>query len=203
MNFPDTIFSKLLCFLKPEAPKCNDIRKSKSITNLKIKNFNNKRNYYDCIVLRHVDTKNINNKNNYFCTGRTVKEITNYFENIAKVQNDNTKRGDTSNCNIYNSRVDISMLGSAKSHSILQGLKPRIPQNVLTSAPFSFARKSNYLKCEINLQTVWKQALLNGKSLYFKPYCIHHKKHNRQVFNLKESLKTSFVAGILMLQYVI
>ncbi|XP_038211241.1 uncharacterized protein LOC119831791 [Zerene cesonia] len=123
------------------------------------------------------------------CEGKTVKEIANHFEKIAQYRSDIEERLAAPPSRSRNASVRQSIT------------EPNIsfpPRN----SPFVFARKPNYLRCDINLHAVWKHAVLHGNSLYFKRSSVQSRKGARNAFGVRESLRSSFVACVLLLQYV-
>lgn len=156
------------------------------------------------LLLKSSKDMSKSNINKTTCTGRTVKEITQYFENISR-RNSSTKFN-IGNESYLCSDGSNTLKNISNTGSIFNVSKSNIPyQNVYKNSPFTFARKSNLLRCDINLHVMWKHAmLLNGKSFYFKrsnlPQC---KKNSRNPFNMRETLRSSLMAGILMLQYII
>ena len=81
---------------------------------------------------------------------------------------------------------------------ILSVMKP-----ILSTSPFTFKRKSNSIQCDINLYVMWRQAMFQKNFYLKKTNLVQSKRSSRSQFNVRESLRASVKAGILMLQYVI
>lgn len=125
--------------------------------------------------------------NNNVYNRRTVKEITEYFENISKMKPD--------------IRSERYAFREADSLQILQPInKKNLPyKTIIEGSSLNFARKSNSLCCHINLNSTW-----NGKSVYVKKFnSLQYRRNSKSSFNVRESIRASLVAGILMLQYIL
>lgn len=120
------------------------------------------------------------------CIGKTVKEMTVYFENISKSSN-------------------IENIDPAKLKTQLTINQNAIPMFRKSNIPCNRARtpilsNRNSMRKDLNLHSVWKDSMLYGK-------CIYSKKNEVSRSNLmdtiKHSLKSSFLNCVLMLQYII
>lgn len=119
--------------------------------------------------------------------GRSVKEITDYFENISKAPSDK------------------SSYRSLNADTIRY-----IKKSPITSLPrlsFSSGVRKNILirKCyaKDNLHWVWKDAVLQGRSAFSKKSPIDQSNKGTNVLsNIRDSLRSSFVTCFLMLQYI-
>lgn len=156
------------------------------------------------LLLKSSKDMSKSNINKTTCTGRTVKEITQYFEDICR-RNSSNKFNIGNESNLC-SDVSNTLKNFSNTGSIFYVSKSNIAYpNIYKKCPLSFARKSNLLRCDINLHVMWKRAmLLHGKNFDFKrsniPQC---KKNPRNPFNMRETLRSGLMAGILMLQYII
>lgn len=169
----------------------------------------NPQNSFIPVYKKPLDEKNVNvtinvlkkayniqkNENNYNTESarRTVREITDYFESISK----SNSNSDFKACGENIPKTKLSNT-PCKSNPIFSVIKPNF-----ANSPFIFTRKSNSVQCDINLSLMWRHAMFQSKHLYKKSNLVQSKKSPRSPFSVRESLRASFMAGILMLQYVI
>lgn len=164
-------------------------KKSKEQNNAKLKIFCTKRKLQHLIAhLKSFDQNTTNTKEDA-CTGRTVKEITDYFENITK----NNPRIRLESQKTYAQNWDTSF-DYKKRNSI-----PSLPK---TSFPYTHLKKTKTSsnQRELNLHSIWKEKILQTKSVHYKSEVLEAK---NVLSSIRESVRSSFVCGMLMLHYIL
>ncbi|XP_061384195.1 protein bicaudal D isoform X1 [Danaus plexippus] len=168
---------------QPEPPSYPFLRATNFLTN-QMKRF--KLINIDSINIERMESKRFhgyppqaNRDCQLVCNERSVKGITNFFENIARVHRNQSETKDE--CS------DIT----------------RITPFLCKRAPFNVENKATSLPCDFNLHVAWRHSVLHGKNFYFKKANLaQNMKDSKNVFNVRESLRASVVAGITMLQYI-
>lgn len=123
----------------------------------------------------------------YASTGRSVKDITNYFEHISKGhQPDDLKSFNYNKADAWSPNRGFEKFNLSRS---------RIPS---LEKPTLSIRKSSPKNA--NLHSVWTNAMLQGQSMYCRNAV---RSANANVFsNVRDSLRTSLVTCVLLLQYI-
>lgn len=183
-----------ISILKPRSLTTTSLKRLRE-SNLHTKILYSKRRFQSLTEhLKDLERIAHNDADDNICRRRTVKEITEYFENISKMKPDITSKA-------YAFRTVDSLQISQpidKKNTISSG--PYLPYHTtIGGSSFNFARKTNSLCCHINLNSTW-----NLKSVYLKKFnTLQFKRNAKNSFNVRESLRASLVAGILMLQYIL
>lgn len=127
------------------------------------------------IKVKSLDLAQLNLQDNRQCAGKSVKEITDYFENISKFDK-----------KLVN--YDLK-----KNNPITVIPKP----NILYIYPRK--KRSN----ASNLQSVW-QGFMMQRNFYYKGVKENNALNGAKVLNtVRESLRSSFVTCFLMLQHIL
>lgn len=117
------------------------------------------------------------------CVGKTVKEMTVYFENMSKSSNIENIDPKTLKKQLTINQSSIPMFRN--STNLCNG--PKIPT----------LKNRNSLKKDLNLHSVWKDSKLYSKSIYRSEVS-----RSNLMETIKNTLKSSLLNCMLVLQYI-
>lgn len=182
------------CKYKSPNPSC--AKKIKEHNNAKIKIAETKKKLHHLISQLKSFDKCLGDAKSSVCTGRTVKEITDYFENISK--NESNMKHDSQVTSSKDS-WDTKSLPYEKNNSI--------PTLSKTTFPYSHVKKNmmskKFNQRDLNLHLMWKEKL-QAKSLHYKQSEVRSVvcKGDNMLSSIRDSVKASFISCVLMLQYI-
>lgn len=123
--------------------------------------------------VKSLDLEQFNLRDDAQCSGKTVKEITDYFENISK----------------YNKKL------------VHYDLKKRNPITNIPKPNIPYPRKKRCDAS--NLQTIWRDWMMQRNFYYKGDNDNNALKCTNVLHTVRESLRTSFVTCFMMLQYIL
>lgn len=153
----------------------NPVKKAKDQNNAKTKMADTRRKLNTLMVqLKSLNLEQFKLNNDRQCAGKTVREMTDYFENISKCD----KRGWVS-CDLK------------KNNPITSIPKPSIP--------YPRKKRSN----TTNLQFVWRDLMMQ-RNFYYKSITDSNAlKATNVLHTVRDSLRNSLMTCFMMLQYII
>ncbi|KAH9633224.1 hypothetical protein HF086_017779 [Spodoptera exigua] len=173
-------------YSKSRVPYYTPIKKQKEQNNCKLKIADTKRKLHNLIAhLQSLEPETGNDDDDH--PPRSVKEITDYFENMTKL---------SQNCDSNFNQNDPSLDNWNKKNN-LRTKNPFAPFPNTTN-PF---HNPNVLTNRMNLHSVWKNTMLHG-NVYCKNIP-NQRGSNTLTAGIKTSLKSSLVTCVMMLQYII
>ena len=137
-------------------------------------------------LIYHLQSLEIEPNRKETSSTRSVKEITNFFENISKA--DSTKES------LEKWNNDTNYLNKGSTIPFPNSLPFHNPGNMI--------HKNTKIANTVNFHSVWRSTVLNGGNAYCKntPY---QKSDATTPSGIKTSLRTSLVSCVMMLQYII
>lgn len=160
------------------------MKKLKEQTNIKLKMADTRKRLYNFIS--KIQSFDANNSNHNYCNGRTVKEMTVYFENMSKL---------SSNVDLDPSKIKTQLTITQKPIPMFR--KSTIP---CMRSKTPILRNYNSARKDLNLHSVWKDSKLYGKSIYSETSDVSR---SNLMGTLKHTLKSSLLNCVLMLQYIV
>lgn len=177
-----------------KGPLYGPSKKVKEQNNAHIKISESRRKLQHLIAHLKSFDKNVGCAKSDVCSGRTVKEITDYFEKI-------------SNKNEANVKLDAqkSYTHNWLTKSIDYNKKSSISSLPKTSIPYSHIKKTIMTKKgnnqrDLNLHWVWKEKILQAKGVQYKREVLEAKCD--VLSSIRKSMRASFISCVMMLQYV-
>ncbi|XP_035435757.2 protein bicaudal D isoform X3 [Spodoptera frugiperda] len=172
-------------YFKPRVPYYTPIKRQKEQNNCKQKIADTKRKLHNLIThLQSLEIETIEKEDNNNYSSRSVKEITDYYENITKISQDN-------DCS--SNLKDTSFDHWSKKIS----LRTKHPFAPFPNTTIPIHNPNVIMNNTVNLHSLWKNTMLHGNV-----YCKNVPSH-RSPSGIKTSLRSSLVTCVMMLQYIL